>query len=140
VEEDGYGIIGEMRSESEHKQYKEWHTEPGLWEKLKPIAREMRSKPTEAEELLWQRIRKCQIKGARFRRQHNIERFIVDFYGAKAKLVIEVDGTIHQYQEKEDKIRQAYLESKKLKVLRFSNDFVLNNTDEAIEQIINCLP
>jgi len=116
--------------------FKEWHTDPILWDKLKPIAREMRSKPTEAEKALWLRLRSRQLKGMKFRRQHNIERFIVDFYCRDAKLVIEVDGPIHQYQAAEDAIRQEFLEFQKLKVLRFPNDVVLNDINEVIKQIL----
>jgi very-short-patch-repair endonuclease len=123
-----------------NKQYKIWRTETALWEKLRPIAREMRSKPTEAENLLWQRLRRHDLTGYKFRRQHNIERFIVDFYCAQAHLVIEVDGPIHQYQENEDLIRQQYLESQNLKVLRFTNDSVLQNLDDVIKQILSYLP
>ena len=119
-----------------NKQYKMWRTETTLWEKLKPIAREMRSKPTEAENTLWQQLRRHNLNGFKFRRQHNIERFIVDFYCAKAKLVIEVDGPIHQYKAEEDAVRQEYLESHNLKVLRFSNEDILNNVDEVIKQIL----
>ena len=114
---------------------KRWKTSPRLWEKLKPIAREKRTKPTEAENLLWQHIRRSQFHELSFRREHSIGRFIVDFYCKKAKLVIEVDGPIHQYQEEEDKIRQEYLENQQLKVLRFSNDNVQSNTNAVIKQI-----
>ena len=121
------------------KSYKIWRTETALWEKLKPIAREMRREPTEAENMLWQHLRGYNLSGFKFRRQHNIERFIVDFYCAKAKLVIEVDGPIHQYQPEEDAIRQEYLESQNLKVLRFKNEDVLNNVNEVIKQILSFL-
>jgi very-short-patch-repair endonuclease len=121
-------------------QSKRWHTDAALWEKLKPVAREMRYKPTEAENILWQRLRRHDLRGYKFRRQHSIERFIVDFYCSRARLVIEVDGPVHQYQAKEDKIRQEYLGSLGLKVLRFSNEDVLNNIDEVIKRIILCLP
>jgi very-short-patch-repair endonuclease len=123
-----------------NKRYKLWHTEISLWGKLKPIARQMRTKPTEAENLLWQRLRAYHLSGFKFRRQHNVERFIVDFYCAKAKLVIEVDGPIHQYQGEEDSIRQEYLERQGLKVLRFSNDLVLSNIDDVIKKISSFLP
>jgi very-short-patch-repair endonuclease len=59
-----------------------------LWEKLKPIARQMRHEPTLAENALWQRLRNRQIANARFRRQHNIDRFVVDFYCAEVGLII----------------------------------------------------
>ena len=122
------------------KQDKRWHTHPDLWEKLKPIAHEKRSEPTEAEKELWQHLRMHRLKGFSFRRQHCIGQFIVDFYCHKARLVIEVDGDIHQYQAEEDKVRQRYLESLELKVLRFSNDMALNNTEEVIRKIKLSLP
>jgi very-short-patch-repair endonuclease len=121
-------------------QFKEWHTDPILWAKLKPMAKEMRSKPTPAENLLWQRLRSHRLRGMKFRRQHNIERFIVDFYCRDAKLVVEVDGLIHQYQKEEDAIRQEFLESQKLRVIRFTNEDVLTNLDDVIQQIISLVP
>jgi very-short-patch-repair endonuclease len=117
------------------KQSDRWRTDPELWEKLKPIAQEKREKPTEAEKKLWKYLRKHQLGGAKFRNQHCIGQFIVDFYCRDAKLVIEVDGPIHQYQAEEDKTRQEYLEDRKLKVLRFTNDMVLNNIEKVIVQI-----
>lgn len=59
----------------------------------------------------------------------------MDFYCAKAKLIIEVDGEIHQYTQEEDALRQAFLESMGLSVLRFSNDDVLTQTAHVIENI-----
>ena len=123
-----------------NKQGKRWHTDPLLWEKLRPIAREKRSKPTKAENLLWQCLRRHQLHGLSFRRQHSIGQFIVDFYCARAKLVIEIDGPIHQYQTEEDVIRQEFLESLNLKVIRFPNDSVLNNVKDVIRQIDSYLP
>jgi very-short-patch-repair endonuclease len=76
----------------------------------------------------------------KFRRQHNIERFIVDFYCRDANLVIEVDGLIHQYQAKEDAIRQEFLESQKLRVIRFTNEAVVNNMDEVVKRVLTFLP
>ena len=73
-----------------------WKTSPQLWHRLKPLAREMRLNPTPAEDRLWQRLRRSQIHGTPFRRQHTIERFIVDFYCPQAQLVIELDGPINQ--------------------------------------------
>ena len=119
-----------------NNQDKRWQTDVALWEKLKPIAREQRAVPTEAENTLWQYLRRHNLRGFKFRRQHGIERFIVDFYCAKARLIIEVDGPIHQYQREEDSIRQEYLESHGLKVLRFSNEAVLNNADEVEKHIL----
>jgi very-short-patch-repair endonuclease len=122
-----------------NKKDNRWRTDAVLWEKLVPIAREMRRKPTEAENSLWQCLRNRQLLGFRFRRQHSIDRFIVDFYCAKARLVIEVDGEVHQYRAEEDLIRQEYLESYGLKIIRFSNDAVLNNVNEVVKQILTFL-
>jgi very-short-patch-repair endonuclease len=123
-------IASEMSQED-----KRWQTDAALWEKLKPVAREKRKKPTEAENLLWQHLHNYKVPGFKFRRQHSIGQFIVDFYCARARLVIEIDGPIHQYQKKEDAIRQEYLESLGLKVIRFSNDTILNNIDDVVKQI-----
>jgi very-short-patch-repair endonuclease len=117
------------------KQDKRWRTDEALWEKLKPIAHEMRVEPTEAEKKLWKYLRKHQLHNLSFRRQHCVGQFIVDFYCAKARLVIEVDGEIHQYRDEEDIIRQEYLERQELKVMRFPNNMVLNNIDEVIKHV-----
>ena len=110
-----------------------------LWEKLKPLARQMRGEPTPAEDTLWQAVRKHQVAGAHFRRQHPVDRFIVDFYCHDAGLVVEVDGEIHQYTQAEDAIRQEFLESLGLRVLRFSNEQVLNDLSGVIETITQAL-
>jgi very-short-patch-repair endonuclease len=109
-----------------------------LWEKLKPLARQKRHEPTQAEDRLWQQVRRDQL-GAHFRRQHAIERFIVDFFCASAHLVIEVDGAIHDYTPEEDAIRQKYLESLGLCVIRFTNDQVFDELDKVIESIRQAL-
>ncbi|MEK7353219.1 MAG: endonuclease domain-containing protein [Chloroflexota bacterium] len=112
-----------------------WLTSPELWEKLKPLARQMRKESTDAERVLWRHLRRRQLLGHRFRRQHSVERFIVDFYCAEAGVVVEVDGPIHQYSREEDRIRQAYIESVGLRVLRFSNDQVCHN----LESVMSCI-
>jgi len=110
-------------------------TPPELWAKLKPLARQKRRDPTPAEDALWQRLRNRQIADTKFRRQHTIDRFIVDFYSADAHLVIEVDGPIHEYTPAEDVIRQEYLESLGLCVLRFTNDAVFSLLGDVVRQI-----
>ncbi len=111
-----------------------WSTPPELWEKLKPLANQMRSEPTPAENHLWRFIRK-QALGVKFRRQHVFHRFIVDFYCREAHLVIEVDGAIHEYTQEEDALRQEFLESLGLRVLRFTNGEVLQHTQAVLERI-----
>lgn len=112
-----------------------WYSTPALWEKLKPLARQMRLEPTPAEQALWARLRHHRIRGVKFRRQHPIERFIVDFFAYRPRLAIEVDGSIDDYTPEEDAIRQALIESLNIRVLRFTNDEVLYNPDEVIERI-----
>ncbi|MFH7028698.1 MAG: endonuclease domain-containing protein [Heteroscytonema crispum UTEX LB 1556] len=112
-----------------------WQTHPELWEKLKPLARQMRREPTPAEKLLWQKLRQKQVLGFKFRRQHAIDRFIVDFYCHEAQLVVEVDGGIHDYTQEEDAIRQKFLESLGLRVIRFRNEEVLKEIEGVVEAI-----
>ena len=111
------------------------HPKPELWEKLRLVAQEMRHEPTPAERALWQQVRNRQVANARFRRQHSIDRFIVDFYCVEASLAIEVDGPIHQYSAEADQIRQEYLESLGLRVLRFTNEQVLTAMPSVIAAI-----
>ncbi len=97
-------------------------------------ARTMRREPTSAEDLLWKRIRDRQVGDMKFRRQHSIDRFIVDFYCAEAQMVIEIDGSIHDTPNA-DLERQHVLESLGLRILRFSNDDVLSGVENVIAQI-----
>ncbi len=125
---------GENRYSS-GEEWHNWHSDAQLWEKLKPLAREKRHEPTPAESKLWICLRGRNIEGAKFRRQHTIERFIVDFFCAERKLVIEVDGDIHQYTVIEDTIRQEFLEQQGLHIIRFTNDEVLHSTEAVLTKI-----
>ncbi|MCA0458080.1 MAG: DUF559 domain-containing protein [Chloroflexi bacterium] len=111
------------------------HTAKEIYDKTKILAREMRSQPTPAENHLWKGIRKEQVLGFKFRRQHTIDRFIVDFYCTTARLVIEVDGSIHEEQQENDQLRTEFLESLGLRVLRFTNGEVLRYTDAVVQRI-----
>ena len=98
-------------------------------------AQEMRKNPTKAEALLWEALRNRNLN-SKFRRQHPISRYIVDFVCLEKELIVEVDGEIHKYQLNEDAERQLLLEQKKgYTVIRFTNDEVLNNIDEVISKI-----
>ena len=108
------------------------------WNKLKPEARRMRHAPTEAEQLLWKRLRNGALD-VRFRRQHAIERFIADFCCLEAMLVVEVDGPVHDRQQPQDKARDARLEHLGYRVLRFCNDDVLEKTDATVTKIRDAL-
>lgn len=112
-----------------------FHASTALWRKLKPLARQNRHEPTPAENALWQRVRNRQIKGLKFRRQYSIERFIVDFVCLEQKLIIEVDGNIHDEQPDYDEIRELYLQAQGFCILRFRNEMVLNNIEMVIQTI-----
>jgi very-short-patch-repair endonuclease len=112
-----------------------WRTAPQVWETLKPLARSHRRQPTGAEGRLWSRIRNGRIEGFKFRRQHAIERFIVDFYCPAARLVIEVDGRSHDENEADDRAREAYFAAQGLRILRFTNDQVLSDIEGVVPSI-----
>lgn len=103
---------------------------PSIFEKAKSLRENM----TETEKLLWQRLNKNQL-GVRFKPQHPIDIFIADFYCHKYKLVIELDGKIHNQQKDYDEGRTAELERFGIKVIRFTNEMVLNHIDEVIKAI-----
>ena len=92
---------------------------------------------TDAEIMLWEKLRGRQLKGHQFYRQKVIGSYIVDFYCSKAKLVIEVDGGQHYSSEgiDRDKIRDGFLEESGLKIIRFSDTEVCKNLRGVIEKI-----
>ena len=99
-------------------------------------ARELRHEMTPAEKKLWWRIRNGQLNGAHIRRQHAVGPFIVDFFCAKPRLVIEVDGDTHAEQVEYDAERTRWLnEQKHYRVIRFTNDDVLRNIDVVVQRI-----
>ena len=100
-------------------------------------AREMRHPQTPAEMTLWHALRNRQI-GFKFRRQHPVDRFIIDFYCAEARLLIEVDGDSHLEpdQEEYDKARTEYLEELGYKVIRFTNNDVRYNVSAVADEIL----
>ena len=98
-------------------------------------AREMRQFPTRAEALLWEELRRKQLAGYKFRRQHIIYLFIVDFYCPKAKLIIEIDGEIHLTQTDYDQFREDTLTAMGYMVLRFSNEQVMGEMSKVLDEI-----
>ncbi|MBL8132750.1 MAG: endonuclease domain-containing protein [Anaerolineae bacterium] len=119
------------------EQHPQFTSSPDQWAKLKPLARQMRHEPTRAEEMLWQRIRNRRIGGAKFRRQHAVEGFVVDFACIERRLIVEVDGDIHNLPDQQvyDQQRQTHLESHGFRVLRFANGDVLQSI-EAVAEVI----
>jgi very-short-patch-repair endonuclease len=102
-------------------------------------AKELRQKQTPAEQMLWQCLRANQLHGAKFRRQHNIGQYIVDFYCHTAKLVIELDGGIHELQKDRDSDRDTYLKANGLQVLRLQNEEITQNLPQVLQTITNHL-
>ncbi len=101
-------------------------------------ARTLRKNQTNAEKIIWRKIRSRQLAGFKFRRQHNIDRFIVDFYCDEIRLIIEIDGDVHAYEQRinYDKQRQKILESKEFKIARYTNYEVFNNLNGVLEDIL----
>ena len=102
--------------------------------KTKNRAVELRKELTPAERKLWSRIRNDQL-GVTFRRQHAIGPFITDFCAPRKKVIIELDGGHHLEQEGYDEERTGYLESRGYRVLRFSNNQVMNDIEGVLKAI-----
>ena len=104
-----------------------------------PHARELRINATDAERRLWSKLRLRQLEGARFRRQHPIGPYIVDFICLEQKLVIELDGGQHADAVEYDEARTAWLAASGYHVLRFWNNEVLRNIAGVLEAILEAL-
>lgn len=101
----------------------------------------MRAGPTEAERVLWQRLRHdIKLTGSHFRRQAQIGPFIVDFASRKERLVIELDGGQHEWQKEEDLSRARQIEAAGYRILRFWNNDVLENIEGVLYEIQRALP
>lgn len=117
---------------------------PSTYALLKANQQERKKQTTEAEQVLWENLKTKQL-GTKFRRQHIIDEFIVDFVGLEKKLVIEVDGKYHNSSEQieADKMRTQILEELGFKVIRFTNEEVLLDIDNVLKKITeatNSLP
>ena len=104
---------------------------------LKNKARQLRKNLTDSEKALWSRLRNKQLLGIQFYRQKPIGEHIVDFFAPRAKWVVEVDGSKHMLGDhaEQDRIRDGYLASLGLKVLRFNSREVLKERDVVVEAI-----
>ncbi len=109
---------------------------------LKERAREMRKKGTPAENCFWELVRNRQFENLKFRRQHQIGDYIVDFYCHEASLIVEFDGAAHDRgsRKKHDKKRDAYLTSLGNTVLRYENSALFDNPESIFRQIASKLP
>jgi len=99
----------------------------------------LRQGQTEAEDMLWERLRSHRLGNVHFRRQHVIGNYIVDFCATRKKLIIEVDGGQHTEQKEYDGERTAYLERRGYHVLRFWNSDNMKDIDAVMQVIINTI-
>lgn len=114
-----------------------WNTaDPKLYKHLREFQLKLRKNPTEAEDKAWQWLRKNSLD-THFRRQHIIDRFIVDFVSIRFKLVIEIDGKIHDYTQEKDEARTERLNELGFKVIRFKNEDVFNSQKSVLEEVAN---
>lgn len=105
---------------------------------LESFRKELRENLTPAEAFLWKHLQRKQLKGRKFRRQHSIENFIVDFYCPQEKLIIELDGEVHKNaiaEEKDRKRDDERLEELGFKVLRFENKMVFDFLPSVLKEI-----
>jgi very-short-patch-repair endonuclease len=98
-------------------------------------ARWLRREATAAENKLWQVLRNRQVDGAKFRRQVPIDRYFADFCCHQGNLIVEVDGSQHEEQERYDAARTAHLKARGYRVLRFTNSDVLSGIEGVVEII-----
>ncbi|MBN2644799.1 MAG: endonuclease domain-containing protein [Desulfuromonadaceae bacterium] len=101
------------------------------------FARELRKQQTDAETLLWRILRDRRFCGFKFRRQHPLAGYILDFYCREASLAVELDGSGHNEQEQRlyDKERTHVLARAGIRVVRFWNHYVLNATEDVLEEL-----
>ena len=107
---------------------------------LKETRQHLRTHGTSAEAELWKHLKNKQLNDRKFRRQHSIENYIVDFYCSKEKLIIELDGDSHgdYIQIQRDEKRDERLSHWGYKVLRFENRFVFQDIEWVLSEIVNC--
>jgi 5-methyltetrahydrofolate--homocysteine methyltransferase len=115
--------------------------DPFYYKRLREFARQHRAQPTEAENVLWELLKTKKLNGFKFRRQHIIDKYIADIICLDKRLIIEIDGLIHQLPENaaNDQVRAAALEEKGFQVIRFTNQEVLHETEKVIKAILEKL-
>ncbi|MBI1294699.1 DUF559 domain-containing protein [bacterium] len=98
-------------------------------------ARSLRQEMTPAETRLWQHLRNRNLAGLKFRRQQPLGPFIADFYCAEHRLIVELDGAVHDQQQERDAARTDYLHQHGYRVLRFRNEAVMVNLESVLAAI-----
>jgi very-short-patch-repair endonuclease len=101
---------------------------------LKDRRRDLRRNATRAEAMLWASLRKAQVEGKKFRRQHSIGPYIVDFYCPESRLIVELDGAVHTglLAHERDERRTEFLAKLGMEILRFENEEVFYNRERVV--------
>lgn len=107
--------------------------------RLKKFSRQLRKKQTDPEGCLWFSLRSRRLLGYKFRRQHPIGNYIVDFVCLDAKVIVELDGSQHLMQVSYDQKRDSFLKMNGYNVLRFHNNEFLDNLDSVLDLIAQAL-
>ena len=104
---------------------------------LKEYRKALRNKGTSAEAFLWKQLSNSRLEGRKFRRQHSINNYIVDFFCPSERLIIELDGEVHlnATAAEKDQARTEYLENLDYKVIRFENKMVFENLQSVLLEI-----
>ena len=112
---------------------------PNKIEARKETARELRCTLTPAEARLWTHLQRRQLGGRKFRRQHKIGPYILDFYCPAERIAVELDGAAHDHERAQlhDEVRTAFLADRGIKVIRFENREVFENGDGVLLAIAN---
>ncbi len=136
----GDGAKAPSREEGEYSPGYQW-ADPLTYPLLKKYAEEHRATPTQAEDVLWNLVKTKKLEDYKFRRQHIIGNYIADLVCLDKRLVVEVDGLIHQLPEnlESDSIRTKWLTDQGFKVLRVTNEEVLSKTEETLALISSTL-
>jgi len=106
-----------------------------MFYKKKIFARNLRKESTKEEKLVWDELRNRRFLNLKFRRQHVIEGFVIDFYCHELRLAIEIDGGVHDKQEEYDQIRQSLIEDEGIHFIRISNVEVNEDINTLLEMI-----
>jgi very-short-patch-repair endonuclease len=126
---------GDRRIGEPCENYRAWPSSRRQWRRLRDVVKKQRQEGTIAEQLLWNRLRNRRLDGLAFRRQKALGDFVADFYCSEARLVIEIDGPIHDDSQARDAARTERLEAMGLTVLRFTNDQVTTNPESVLQTI-----
>jgi Uncharacterized protein conserved in bacteria len=142
LEKQGYRLVGNVfvpspPSPLSHAAGEGGYELPKASRELIARARQLRREATTAESLLWELLRDRRLLGRKFRRQHPIGQFIADFFCDDARLIIEIDGAVHREptQQERDRLREEILREHGFAMLRFTNDQILDRTEQVLQEI-----